>query len=63
MTMATTKRRGRPATGMDPVTAIRLSGELRAAIDNWRRKQADIPARSEAIRRLVQIGLKSKRNA
>jgi hypothetical protein len=29
------KRPGRPATGQDPVTAIRLSPELRANVDKW----------------------------
>jgi hypothetical protein len=31
-----------------------------AAIDEWRRKQPDLPSRSEAIRRLVELGLKVK---
>jgi hypothetical protein len=31
-----------------------------AAIDEWRRKQSDLPSRSEAIRRLVDLGLKAK---
>ena len=31
-----------------------------AAIDAWRRKQDDLPSRSEAIRRLVEWGLKAK---
>jgi hypothetical protein len=26
-------------------------------VDQWRRKQPDLPNRSEAIRRLVQIGI------
>jgi hypothetical protein len=51
---------GRPATGQDPVTAVRLSKEMRAAIDAWRRKRPDLPTRSEAIRRLVGLGLKMK---
>jgi len=54
------KRAGRPATGQDPVTAIRLSKEMRATIDGWRRKQDDLPGRSEAIRRLIDLGLKAK---
>jgi hypothetical protein len=54
------KRRGRPATGRDPVTAIRLSSELRKTVDNWASKQEDQPGRSEAIRRLVELGLKAK---
>ena len=51
---------GRPATGRDPVTAIRLSEEFRAAVDKWAAKQDDKPGRSEAIRRLVEIALKVK---
>jgi hypothetical protein len=31
-----------------------------AAIDEWRRKQEDLPSRSEAIRRLVELGLRAK---
>lgn len=27
------------------------------AVDDWRRKQPDIPSRAEAIRRLVNAGL------
>jgi hypothetical protein len=29
-------------------------------IDNWRRKEPDLPGRPEAIRRLVELGLKAK---
>jgi hypothetical protein len=54
---------GRPATGRDPVTAIRLSEEFRAAVDKWAAKQDDKPPRSEAIRRLVELGLKVKTEA
>jgi hypothetical protein len=41
-------------------------GEQRACIvrdkqlDDWRRKQDDLPGRPEAIRRLVELGLKTK---
>ena len=54
------KRPGRPATGQDPVTAIRLSEEMRAGIDAWAEQQNDEPGRSEAIRRLIEIGLTVK---
>jgi hypothetical protein len=54
------KRPGRPATGQDPVTAIRLSSQLRADVDAWAAHQDDEPGRSEAIRRLVELGLKAK---
>lgn len=50
------KRRGRPATGRDPVVPVRLPAEFIARIDNWGAKQA-AHSRSEAIRRLVEIGL------
>ena len=52
-----TKKTGRPATGQDPVTAIRLSKNLRASVDRWTRRQPDKPSRSEAIRRLVEHAL------
>lgn len=31
-----------------------------ALVDDWRRKQPDIPPRAEAIRRLVEKGLASE---
>ncbi len=37
---------------------MRASPEWLAMIDDWRRKQPDIPSRAEAIRRLVEKGLK-----
>ena len=55
------KRRGRPATGRDPATAIRLSQELRANVDAWAASEDEEPGRSEAIRRLVALGLKAKK--
>ena len=54
------KKPGRPATGNDPVRAIRLSDEFLAKVDTWAGKQKDQPGRSEAIRRLVELGLKVK---
>jgi len=57
------KRRGRPATGRDPVTAIRLSKALRQTVDAWAGRQSDEPGRSEAIRRLVELGLTVKTKA
>jgi hypothetical protein len=54
------KKRGRPATGQDPVSAIRLSPALRSAIEIWAKQQPDKPSRSEAIRQLVEFALKAK---
>jgi hypothetical protein len=50
------KKRGRPATGHDPVIAIRLPRELTDRIDEWM-KISDAPSRSEAVRRLIEVGL------
>jgi hypothetical protein len=33
---------------------------MRDAVDQWAAKQDDQPGRSEAIRRLVDLGLKAK---
>jgi hypothetical protein len=55
------KKRGRPATGRDPVTAIRLPEDLRVRVEAWAAKQPDTPSRSEAIRRLVEHGLVAAR--
>jgi hypothetical protein len=51
---------GRPATGKSPVTSIRLSAAVCAKVEAWAKMQEDAPSRSEAIRRLVEIGLKAK---
>ena len=52
------KKRGRPATGRDPVSAVRLPVELTAEVDKW--AEGRVTSRSEAIRRLVELGLKAK---
>jgi Arc/MetJ-type ribon-helix-helix transcriptional regulator len=54
------KTRGRPPTGQDPVTAVRLSPALKSQIEDWAKQQPDNPSRSEAIRRLVQLALADK---
>lgn len=40
---------------------MRLDPETLAEIDEWRRKQDDLPSRAEAIRRLVAIALKGRK--
>jgi hypothetical protein len=52
---------GRPATGKDPVRTMRLSDDFMAKVDAWASQQDDQPGRSEAIRRLVELGLKAKK--
>jgi hypothetical protein len=37
---------------------VRLPEALLAAIDDWRRKELDLPTRSEALRRLAIAALK-----
>jgi hypothetical protein len=52
------KRPRAPETGT-PVL-VRLQAHPLARLDEWRRVQPDIPSRAEAIRRLVELGLKAK---
>ena len=52
------KKRGRPATGKDPVVPVRLPVAVIKKIDVWGTKQLQpAQSRSEAIRRLVETGL------
>jgi hypothetical protein len=62
-TLVNKKSRGRPKKtgGVDPVTAVRLPKKLSDAVEAWGDKQEDEPGRSEAIRRLVELGLKAKK--
>jgi hypothetical protein len=56
---------GRPATGKDPVRTMRLSDEFIASVDAWAASHEQIffpMSRSEAIRRLVEIGLSKTEN-
>jgi DNA-binding XRE family transcriptional regulator len=53
------KKTGRPATGRDPIFALRLPPEMRFAIERWAAGQNDKPSRSEAIRRLIEFVLAS----
>jgi hypothetical protein len=54
--------RGRPkTTGTTPMTGVRLSPALEDAIAHWAAEQEDKPSKAEAIRRLVERGLKAKR--
>lgn len=54
------KNRGRPATGSNPTVGVRVPPELSDQIEEWRATQRPIPSIPEAIRRLVELGLKSK---
>jgi hypothetical protein len=50
------RRRGRPATGRDPVLALRISDDLREKVDRWAASRK--MTRSKAIRALIDKGLK-----
>ncbi|MBI2719564.1 MAG: ribbon-helix-helix protein, CopG family [Rhizobiales bacterium] len=54
------KRRGRPATGRDPAVSTRLPESMMEAVDRWASSN-NAATRAEAIRRLVELGLKAKR--
>jgi metal-responsive CopG/Arc/MetJ family transcriptional regulator len=40
---------------------MRLSDEFMCSVDVWAAQQEDKPGRSEAIRRLVEIGLRARK--
>jgi hypothetical protein len=52
------KKRGRPATGRDPHVTSRMPPDLIAEVEAW--ATANETTRSEAIRRLVELGLTMK---
>ena len=56
--MKTPKKRA--ATTGDLV-GVRVQPDMAKQLDDWRRKQEDLPGRPEAIRRLIEIGLKVKK--
>jgi metal-responsive CopG/Arc/MetJ family transcriptional regulator len=50
------KKRGRPATGVDPLYGVRIPDTLILAVDRWAAEN-DAPSRSDAMRRLLELGL------
>ena len=52
-------RNQRPTTTGEPVM-VRVQPDMAKALDDWRRRQDDLPGRPEAIRRLVELGLKAR---
>jgi len=51
------KKRGRPATGKDPLVALRLPPAMIRTIDEWARRSGAM-SRSSAIRALIEVGLR-----
>ena len=58
--IVTQKKRGRPASGQDPIMSVRLPSDCKEMIDKWRHLERDKPSRSEAIRWLVGRGLRAE---
>ena len=58
--MKKTKKRGRPATGQNPMYGFRSGRELIKRVDNWAKRQPDKLTRGEAIRRLLTYALDHK---
>jgi hypothetical protein len=56
--MKTPKKR---ATLTGELVGVRVQPDMAKQLDDWRRKQEDLPGRPEAIRRLVELGLKAKK--
>jgi hypothetical protein len=42
------------------LVGVRIQTDMARQLDDWRRKQDDLPGRPEAIRRLVELGLTVK---
>lgn len=54
--------RGRPVGATQDIPLqMRVNAQFLKEIDDWRRKQEDLPPRTEAIRRLVREGIKATR--
>jgi hypothetical protein len=58
--VSASKKVGRPVTGIGTLIGIRWHEPTLTAIEEWRRRQLDLPSRAAAIRRLVALGLKAK---
>jgi hypothetical protein len=53
-----TPRKRAAVTG--DLVGVRVQPDMAKQLDDWRRKQDDLPGRPEAIRRLVELGLMAK---
>src|SRR2546423_13492945 len=54
--------RGRPSKRtQDRPFQIRVSGSFLQMVDDWRRRQIDVPSRAEAIRRMVELAIKANK--
>jgi hypothetical protein len=53
--MAKSTRKPVKPGGQDRPFQMRVSESFLRAVDEWRRRQQDLPSRSEAIRRMVEL--------
>jgi len=60
-TLIPKKRRGPVPTGVGKPQVVRMRDQQIATIDAWIAMQEDELSRPEAIRRLVELGLKAKK--
>ena len=63
--MTSSRRRpGRPSKKpQDRPFQMRVSEEFLRMVDDWRRRQKDLPSRAEAIRRLVETAARLRTTA
>jgi len=54
------KKKGRPATGIGTMIGVRLQPDQLSALDSWIEHQPDELTRPEAVRRLIERGLKGQ---
>jgi hypothetical protein len=59
-TVITKKRRGPAPTGKGTLVGVRLQPDDLSELDDWISEQDESFTRPEAIRRLVDLGLKAK---
>lgn len=60
-TVITKKRRGPAPTGKGTLVGVRLQPDDLSELDDWISEQDESFTRPEAIRRLVELGLKAKK--
>jgi hypothetical protein len=58
--MSTRQKSTRP-TEIGTLIGVRLQKELLSLLDQWRKKQSDLPNRQTAIRQLIELGTKGKK--
>jgi hypothetical protein len=49
-----------PGKIQDSILHMRVSAQFIRVLDDWRRQQPEEPTRTEAVRRLVELGLTLK---